>query len=37
MIARLKEHQVQVVWAAVCFVMGLVGSLIGGFLGQLIF
>jgi hypothetical protein len=33
----LRDHPVQVTWCFVCLVMGIVGSLIGGFLGQLIF
>lgn len=38
MIVRIvRDHPVQAGWMLACFIMGVLGSLIGGALGQLIF
>lgn len=33
----VNEHPVQAVWSVICLLMALIGSLVGGLLGQLIF
>lgn len=33
----LRDHPVQLGWALTCLCLGILGSLVGGFLGQVIF
>lgn len=33
----VNDHPIQAWWAVLCFVMAVLGSLVGGLLGQLIF